>query len=244
LPCSIGGALVALATGALLSKLLGGAHLIDGARLGAWGVPLGLLGLTLCSYWMHRALHRSDTLFRVFHQLHHSAERIDVFSANFGHPAQLVLQITLNTLVLSVALGLPHTTVAATIAITSALNTFQHLNIATPVWLGYVIQRPESHNLHHERDVHASNYCDLPLWDVVFGTFRNPREPVAGVGYYDFASRRIGDMLLFRDVTALQSTRCQSGPSSCTRSGASPTSMPPRSSPPTGCSSAAIRAAS
>jgi sterol desaturase/sphingolipid hydroxylase (fatty acid hydroxylase superfamily) len=52
---------------------------------------------------------------------------------------------------------------------------FQHANLRTPRWLGYIIQRPESHGIHHERGLHAFNYADLPLWDMVFGTFRNPR---------------------------------------------------------------------
>jgi sterol desaturase/sphingolipid hydroxylase (fatty acid hydroxylase superfamily) len=200
---SLAGSAVALGTGALLSTVLGGAHLVDGGRLGAAGVVAGLLAVTFCTYWMHRTYHRVDAMFRWVHQLHHSAERIDVFGANFGHPLQLVIQIVLNTLVLQVALGLPHVAAAITIALTSFMNTFQHLNIRTPAWIGYVLQRPESHNIHHQRGVHAWNYCDLPLWDLVFGTFRNPRAPIAAEsGYYEFASRRIGAMLLGRDVTA------------------------------------------
>ena len=29
--------------------------------------------------------------------------------------------------------------------------------------------------VHHEQGVHAYNYGDLPLWDMMFGTFKNPR---------------------------------------------------------------------
>ena len=52
---------------------------------------------------------------------------------------------------------------------------FQHANVRTPRWLGYFVQRPESHSLHHERGVHRDNYSDLPVFDMLFGTFRNPR---------------------------------------------------------------------
>jgi len=31
---------------------------------------------------------------------------------------------------------------------------FQHWNVRTPRWLGYVIQRPEAHCHHHELNVH------------------------------------------------------------------------------------------
>ena len=51
---------------------------------------------------------------------------------------------------------------------------FQHWNVKTPRWLGYIIQRPESHGLHHELGVHARNYSDFPLWDMLMGTFVNP----------------------------------------------------------------------
>ena len=78
---------------------------------------------------------------------------------------------------------------------------FQHANLKTPRWLGYVIQRPESHIIHHQRGLHRYNYCDLPVIDMLFGTFRNPVDVEPVCGFYDGASSRIGDMLLGRDVT-------------------------------------------
>ena len=56
--------------------------------------------------------------------------------------------------------------------------------------------------MHHGRGVHAYNYADLPLWDMVFGTFRNPRD-VTGMeaGFYLGASTRIPEMLIGQDVS-------------------------------------------
>ena len=58
--------------------------------------------------------------------------------------------------------------------------------------------------LHHEFAVHARNYGDLPLWDMLFGTFANPRDEAvtAGlrVGFAPEAARRVGAMLLCVDV--------------------------------------------
>ena len=51
---------------------------------------------------------------------------------------------------------------------------FQHWNVCTPRWLGYILQRPESHGLHHELGIHGRNYSDFPLWDSLMGTFVNP----------------------------------------------------------------------
>jgi hypothetical protein len=81
---------------------------------------------------------------------------------------------------------------------------FQHANIKTPHWLGYLVERPESHAIHHGRGIHRYNYSDLPLWDIVFGTFRNPRteeEVPAEAGFYKGASSRLLALLLGKDVT-------------------------------------------
>lgn len=80
-------------------------------------------------------------------------------------------------------------------------SMFQHANIRTPRWLGYILQRPESHSRHHARGVHAGNYADLPIFDLLFGTFHNPRYFAAENGFYDGASSRVGEMLRFRDVS-------------------------------------------
>ncbi len=81
-------------------------------------------------------------------------------------------------------------------------RTFQHWNVRTPQWLGYLIQRPESHCVHHRLGVHYYNYADLPLWDILFGTFRNPKEFRGECGFESPHDRRIGAMLGFTDVNA------------------------------------------
>jgi hypothetical protein len=52
--------------------------------------------------------------------------------------------------------------------------------------------------------VHARNYADLPLFDLIFGTFYNPRDFAPQAGLYDGASTRVWDMLRFRDVSSAQ----------------------------------------
>lgn len=90
---------------------------------------------------------------------------------------------------------------------------FQHANIRTPLWLGYLVHRPGSHSVHHARGVHAFNYCDLPLWDMAFGTFRNPERFEPAAGFYDGASKRMGAMLVGVDM----SPRPSPASSPCTR---------------------------
>jgi sterol desaturase/sphingolipid hydroxylase (fatty acid hydroxylase superfamily) len=134
--------------------------------------------------------------------MHHSAESLDAFGAYYLHPFDAAMFTTWSSLVFFPLLG-----VSAEAGILSALfltfnAMFQHANIRTPHWLGYLIQRPESHSLHHARGAHRNNYSDLPLWDMLFGTFRNPRS-VANVecGFYPGASSRVAEMLIGRDVS-------------------------------------------
>jgi sterol desaturase/sphingolipid hydroxylase (fatty acid hydroxylase superfamily) len=184
-----------------LTPLLAPFALFDLSGLGTVGGALvAFVAYEAIGYAYHRAMHASDVLFRGLHQMHHSAERLDVSSALFFSP----LVMAGWTLVSSVALTLAGVSPGATVAYvlgTAFLSIFQHANIRTPRWLGYVIQRPESHSYHHARGVHAGNYSDLPLIDMLFGTFENPADFAPETGYYDGASSRLLDMLLLRDVT-------------------------------------------
>jgi len=71
--------------------------------------------------------------------------------------------------------------------------------VPTPYWLGFVIQRPESHCVHHQEGLPYYNFGDLPLWDMLFGTFRNPREWNLRCGFAE-KEARLGEMLLGIDV--------------------------------------------
>lgn len=77
---------------------------------------------------------------------------------------------------------------------------FQHSNIRTPAWVGYIVQRPEAHSLHHAKGIHAYNYGDITIYDILFGTWKNPKNFEFENGFYMGASSKIGDMLLFKDI--------------------------------------------
>lgn len=190
-------------SGALWAAYLGDFHLIDGSRFGTLGgAALGILGYELAHYWYHRAAHRFDWLWYAGHQMHHSAERVDAWGAFYLHPFDAAMFATWSVLVPFGVFGLG-AEAGALVAVFLTFNAvFQHANIRTPHWLGYLIQRPESHRIHHGRGVHQRNYSDLPLWDMLFGTFENPRD-VTGVegGFYEGASARIPEMLVGKDVS-------------------------------------------
>jgi sterol desaturase/sphingolipid hydroxylase (fatty acid hydroxylase superfamily) len=65
-----------------------------------------------------------------------------------------------------------------------------------------LIQRPEAHCEHHRLGVHAYNYGDLPLWDLLFGSFRNPSEFTGRRGFESPRDCQMGAMLVLRDVNA------------------------------------------
>lgn len=180
----------------------GARTLFDLGGLGAvGGAAVGVLVYELLHYAYHRAAHRFDWLWRSAHQMHHSAESLDAFGAFYMHPLDTVLFTTLSSLVFFPLLGVSAGAGAIAALFLTFNAMFQHANICTPHWLGYLIQRPESHGVHHARGVHRHNYSDLPLWDMVFGTFHNPREFEGEVGLAPGASARIGSMLIGRDVS-------------------------------------------
>jgi sterol desaturase/sphingolipid hydroxylase (fatty acid hydroxylase superfamily) len=186
----------------LWTETLAEYQLVDLAGLGTWGGAVaGLLVLEAGIYFWHRAMHGSDLLWRGFHQMHHSAERLDTWSAFWFSPLDVAGFAVVSSLCLTLGVGI--TAEATTLVLLAAtfFTIFQHSNVRTPRWLGYFVQRPESHSLHHERGVHARNYSDLPLFDILFGTFANPREFAPATGFYDGASSRVLEMVACRNVS-------------------------------------------
>jgi len=177
-------------------------QLLDLSALGTWGgAAVGLLVAELAIYGWHRALHGSDRLWRGLHQWHHSAERIDAASAFWFSPFDMVAWTLVSSLSLVLVIGLTPDAATLVMLATTFLGIYQHTNVHTPRWTGHIIQRPEQHRLHHARDIHAFNYCDLAFIDRLFGTWRNPADHAGETGFHPGASRRLMDMLRGRDVS-------------------------------------------
>lgn len=176
---------------------------MDGSGLGiAGGTILGYFVFSGFAYAYHRASHNVGFMWRGLHQLHHSPQRVDIAGSVVFHPLELLAQVILMLFVTVIVLGLDPIAAALVGYVAAFYGMFQHLNVRTPKWLGYVIQRPESHCVHHRKGVHYYNYADFPLWDILFGTFRNPTQYIGECGFEEPADRRMGAMLAFRDVNA------------------------------------------
>jgi sterol desaturase/sphingolipid hydroxylase (fatty acid hydroxylase superfamily) len=145
-------------------------------------------------------MHYFDVLWRAGHQLHHGVARVDISSAMIFHPVDSIVQGVLTGLL---AAGLTNSTAHA--AAWAGLWGFcvalyQHWNVRTPAWTGWIIQRPEAHMLHHERDVHARNFGDMPIWDRMFGTYGEPVSRKVELGFEPGRACRWLAMLAMIDV--------------------------------------------
>lgn len=168
------------------------------------GAFVALLIYEFGLYIWHYAMHKNDTLWKIFHQMHHSAERMDSYGAFYFSPMDMIGFSLLGSLCLVVVAGFTAQAATLFILITTFLAIFQHANISTPTWIGYIVQRPEAHTVHHAKGIHAYNYSDISLFDIIFGTFNNPKRYEHETGFYNGASKRVWDMLTFKDINKNQ----------------------------------------
>jgi sterol desaturase/sphingolipid hydroxylase (fatty acid hydroxylase superfamily) len=188
--------------GATWERWLRGGHLFDLAGLGrAAELAIGYAAEVLWLYGAHRARHAVPLLWRWTHQLHHSPARVEILTAFYKHPLEIVGESILTAALLYAVLGMSPEGAFAVTTTSGVLGLFYHWNVRTPRWLGYIVQRPESHCVHHQEGVHAFNYSELPIVDMLFGTFRNPDQFVGSCGLGGDREQRFADLLGGRDVT-------------------------------------------
>ena len=164
------------------------------------GAIIGYIATTLVYYWWHRWRHESDFLWRWFHQVHHSPQRIEVITSFYKHPLEIFVNGILSSAILYLVVGVGTQAATYAILISGLAELVYHWNISTPYWLGFIFQRPESHCVHHEKNKHSSNYSDLPLWDMLFGTFDNPKAFDRSCGFEDANEHRLPEMLIGRKI--------------------------------------------
>ncbi len=177
---------MAFVGGVVLDPWLQGLRVVSAEGLGIVGGTIwGYLGVTFLWYWWHRARHEVPFLWRMLHQVHHSPTRLELLTTYYKHPLESLTNVVLGGLALYVVLGLSPSQAAGVTVLCGLAEFFYHWNVRTPRWVGWLVQRPESHCVHHERGRHTSNYGDLPLWDWLFGTLHNPEVDVVECGFGD-----------------------------------------------------------
>ncbi|MGE0652818.1 MAG: sterol desaturase family protein, partial [Alphaproteobacteria bacterium] len=78
---------VMIGTAAFWGSVFGDFALFDGSGLGtAGGAVVGVVAYEFVHYGYHRLAHSWTPLWRLGHQMHHAAESLDAFGANYVHP--------------------------------------------------------------------------------------------------------------------------------------------------------------
>lgn len=164
---------------------------VEGLRsLPGWAkVAIGIVFMDFTLYWIHRAMHRFDVLWRA-HELHHSIEALYWFSGlrtSFLHvfiyaiPQIVVPFFVLKLTALEAGIGF---------SIGVFVQFWAHSNLDVSLGpIDWLIISPAYHRIHHSysknRDKNLGT--SFTIWDRMFGTFVDPRtvEPgfKLGLGY-------------------------------------------------------------
>ena len=170
----------------LVALIIGGLSLmwLPGLLLRPWISGLGpltqliggFLAFDMLVYWTHRWGHTVPLFWR-FHSVHHSTQHLDWVSGFRAHPLDGVFIAP--AIVFFIAAGVDNTVTGGLAVLQFLVGLGAHLNVRfklRPLWP--VIMTPEFHHWHHElsEEAHHSNYSTfLPIWDILFGTYRMPR---------------------------------------------------------------------
>jgi sterol desaturase/sphingolipid hydroxylase (fatty acid hydroxylase superfamily) len=147
------------------------------AQWPSWAqVGVALLVIDFGFYAMHWLSHRSSRLW-LFHEAHHSSERLYWLNGERRHPLHAVMMGAPGMAVL-LGLGAPATTISTGLAILSVHLAFQHANLDYSLGpLRHLFGVAQTHRWHHKRAYEDAqvNFGEwLMLWDHLFRTYRQP----------------------------------------------------------------------
>jgi sterol desaturase/sphingolipid hydroxylase (fatty acid hydroxylase superfamily) len=137
---------------------------------------LMVLVVDFLRYWLHRAAHENDLLWRL-HSVHHSVEQLYWLNTARFHVIEKAMQMALDSLPFLLMAVDP--TVLSLYYIAYASNGFfQHCNIEIRYgFLNYIVGSAETHRWHHSdmpRESNANYGNTVIIWDVLFGTWFLP----------------------------------------------------------------------
>ena len=179
--------------------LLGGWHRLQGLPSAA-RIVLAIFLVDFIIYWIHRAQHRFDPLWRT-HAWHHSIEQLYWFSGfrtSFLHsfiyniPQAAVPMLVFNLSPLEAGVGY---------SIGLLIQFWEHTNFDVRIGpLRHLIISPDYHRVHHSTAHSRSNFgTTFSLWDRMFGTYVDPQTVPAntplGLGE-SFDKKKMAKMLL------------------------------------------------
>lgn len=146
-----------------------------------WTVALAVIAADLCYYWEHRAAHRVNGLWSLYHSVHHSSPVYDQSTAyRLSAFDGMISSVFYLPLVLA---GFPAALVGASAALVVAYQTWIHTEMIRrlPRPIEWLFNTASHHRVHHGTN---PEYLDrnyggiLIVWDRLFGTFEPERAPV------------------------------------------------------------------
>ncbi|CAN5441605.1 hypothetical protein BH10PSE4_BH10PSE4_46290 [soil metagenome] len=183
LACAILSLGVVYVSGEGLRCLLADATGIDlsiaGAPLPVQVVVLFLL-YTLFDYWSHRLDH--SRVFWPLHRFHHAAESFSVLTAARVHPAMFTAIV--GAVLPGLLLGSDPSALAYVGLVIIIIRLLIHSRIESNFgWVGrWIVQSPLHHRLHHSLNRMPINLALLPIWDRLFGTWRDAPQHAMRIG--------------------------------------------------------------
>ena len=152
---------------------------IAGAPLMVQTAVLFLL-YTLLDYWSHRLDH--SRVFWPLHRFHHAAESFCVVTAARVHPAMFTAVV--GAILPGVLLGSDPAALAQVGLVIVIIRLVVHSRIESDFgFVGrWIVQSPLHHRLHHSLNRMPVNLALLPIWDRLFGTFRDAPRVAMRIG--------------------------------------------------------------
>lgn len=163
----------------LIAKATGIDLTIAGAPLALQVATLFLL-YTFFDYWSHRLDH--SKLFWPLHRFHHSAESFCVLTAARVHPAMFTALV--GGVLPGLLLGCDPVALVYMGLVIIIIRLLVHSRIESNFgWIGrWIVQSPLHHRLHHSLNRMPINLALLPIWDRLFGTWRDTPQQAMRIG--------------------------------------------------------------
>jgi sterol desaturase/sphingolipid hydroxylase (fatty acid hydroxylase superfamily) len=185
-----------------------------------WGLqstelPLVIQGVILFvaydfrRYWTHRLEHNIGVLWRI-HKHHHSPRQMTLLAATRDHPFYPFEEAVLATATILVV-GPEPAVIFPSMAAYFSLVKINHVGVDFPrltpdrpmPWWAFVISTPTFHAWHHTTNCrYDANLADnLPIWDVLFGTYQRPEPDRSQWKYGLVAAEQLPDGFLHSMLT-------------------------------------------
>jgi sterol desaturase/sphingolipid hydroxylase (fatty acid hydroxylase superfamily) len=131
---------------------------------------------SLVGYWLHRASHRSQLIWRI-HRVHHCDVAVDLSTGFRNHPLE-ALFVASCLIGASTLCGFAPLPLASYEAVAFTFSVLTHANLSLPSAVEPMARilfvTPDMHHVHHSAERHETdtNFGDvISIWDRLFGTY-------------------------------------------------------------------------